>query len=99
MVTYLLTARAIADKLTVRLPPPGPVSGGPLAGGAQDPAGLGESLVVIRQEVTAQLTAQRHAVMSQLLQSSIMTVLGLGLLAIVLGYVVAGRLLRPLQTV
>jgi signal transduction histidine kinase len=94
-VTYLLTARAISEKFIVTIPKPG--SGLPLPG--PQGTGLGDSLFVIRRDVTEQLAQQRQAVMYDLLRSSTLTVLALGLLAVVLGYVVAGRMLRPLQTV
>jgi signal transduction histidine kinase len=94
-VTYLLTARAISEKFIVTIPKPG--AGLPLPG--QQGTGLGDSLFVIRRDVTEQLAQQRQAVMYDLLRSSTLTVLALGLLAVVLGYVVAGRMLRPLQTV
>ena len=95
-VTYLLTARAVSQKFMITIP--SQVSAAPLPGVPQG-TGLPESLLVIRQEVTAQLDQQRHEVMSELLQSSALAVLALGLVAVVLGYVVAGRMLRPLQTV
>jgi signal transduction histidine kinase len=98
-VTYLLTAQAITDKFTIAIPRSVSGLGGSPLPGVQPGPELPGSLMVLRRQVTAQLEQQQHEVMMQLLRSSTLAVLALGLLAVVLGYLVAGRMLRPLQTV
>jgi len=49
--------------------------------------------------VAQKIVAQREDLVGSLMQSSVVTLVALCLLATVLGYLVAGRTLRPLQTV
>ncbi|GGQ39197.1 signal transduction histidine kinase [Actinomadura coerulea] len=56
-------------------------------------------LVRLKADADRELARQKHDVLAQLLQSSLVTMLVLGVLAVVIGYVVAGRMLRPLHTV
>jgi signal transduction histidine kinase len=98
-VTYLLTKRVVDSRFRIAFtrtgveagPPPGTSAGGPAA----PPPDLAE----VKKLVSAQAAAQRQAILHDLLQSSLLTVFALCLLAVVLGYLVAGRMLRPLQTV
>ncbi|SNR89451.1 Signal transduction histidine kinase [Actinomadura mexicana] len=95
-VTYLLTVRTMDDRFTSRqnvdattitrlraLAVDGDVS----------------RLVRLKADADRELARQKHDVLAQLLQSSLVTMLVLGVLAVVIGYVVAGRMLRPLHTV
>jgi signal transduction histidine kinase len=93
-VTYLLTKRVVDSRFKIAFrvgveagPPPG-APGVP-------PSNLAE----VKKIVSEQAAAQRQALLHDLLQSSLLTVFALCLLAVVLGYLVAGRMLRPLQTV
>ncbi|GAA4242183.1 ATP-binding protein [Actinomadura meridiana] len=95
-VTYLLTVRTLDGRFTAndRLDPAA------LArlrniGTAGDLSGL----TTLKAEADRELARQKHDVLAQLLQSSLVTMLVLGVLAVVIGYVVAGRMLRPLHTV
>ncbi|MEV4003634.1 ATP-binding protein [Actinomadura sp. NPDC049753] len=56
-------------------------------------------LVKLKADADRELARQKHEVLAQLLQSSLVTMLVLGVLGVVIGYVVAGRMLRPLHTV
>ncbi|MFB4295702.1 sensor histidine kinase [Actinomadura sp. NTSP31] len=56
-------------------------------------------ILALKAEADRQLTRQKHSVLEQLLQSSLLTMLVLGVLAVVIGYLVAGRMLRPLHKV
>ncbi|SNT51990.1 Signal transduction histidine kinase [Actinomadura meyerae] len=58
-----------------------------------------DQLAGLKAEADRQLAQQKRDVLEQLLQSSLVTMLVLGVLAVVIGYVVAGRMLRPLHTV
>ncbi|MEU8123399.1 ATP-binding protein [Spirillospora sp. NPDC049024] len=95
-VTYLLTVRTMDNRFTSRqsvdattitrlraLALNGDVS----------------ELVKLKADADRELARQKHDVLEQLLQSSLVTMLVLGVLAVVIGYVVAGRMLRPLHTV
>jgi signal transduction histidine kinase len=49
------------------------------------------------QSIESEVQKQKADMLSELIQSSLLTLLVLGLLAVLLGYVVAGRMLRPLH--
>jgi signal transduction histidine kinase len=93
-VTYLLSARAIDRNFRIFIarkgsaPAPGEV-------GVVPPPRLGE----INKLVNDEAAARRSALLHDLVQSSLLTVFAFSLLAVVIGYLVAGRMLRPLQTV
>lgn len=96
-VTYLFTVRTVAGKSQVVIrrttagpdtPFTAPLDGGPPPNAAE-----------VRKFISDLAAEQRQAILHDLLQSSVLTVLALCLLAVVLGYLVAGRMLRPLQTV
>ncbi|MGP4023404.1 sensor histidine kinase [Actinomadura sp. 3N407] len=56
-------------------------------------------LMALREEADRQLAQEKRDVLEQLLQSSLLLMLVVGVLAVVIGYVVAGRMLRPLHRV
>ena len=95
-VTYLLTVRSMdqrftmSDKVT-------PLTVTRLRGLAVK--GDIDQLMALKADADRQMAAQKRDVLEQLLQSSLVTMLVLGVLAVVIGYVVAGRMLRPLHTV
>ncbi|WP_344956182.1 HAMP domain-containing sensor histidine kinase [Actinomadura miaoliensis] len=95
-VTYWLTARAIDARFTT-------ASGTGSATLTQIPkSALGvrvEELMELRAAAERQLAEQKREVLAQLLQSCLLTLLVVGVLAVVIGYIVAGRMLRPLHTV
>ncbi|HEX6467955.1 MAG TPA: HAMP domain-containing sensor histidine kinase [Streptosporangiaceae bacterium] len=100
-VTYLVTTRTVdhgfGQIVVARLPNSGGAGPGTaVTAPGPPPADL---LYEVRENVKAQAAAQRRAVLHNLIQSSMLTVLALCLLALMLGYLVAGRMLRPLQTV
>ncbi|GGK75325.1 two-component sensor histidine kinase [Sphaerisporangium melleum] len=92
-VTYLLTARALEQKLvmgqtTKELPPPPIESAKPMV-----------IAFKIRQDVLAEVDQGRQQVLSDLTQNSVIIMLAVGVLAIILGHLVADRALRPLRQV
>ncbi|WP_242886248.1 sensor histidine kinase [Actinomadura litoris] len=93
-VTYLLTARMIEQRY--------PVSGSGTTTTqlwSLTDAETTRRLEELKAEVNRQATRQKHDMLEQLLQSSLVTMLVVGVLAVVIGYVVAGRMLRPLHRV
>ncbi|TDC74170.1 HAMP domain-containing histidine kinase [Actinomadura sp. 7K507] len=58
-----------------------------------------EQLVTMRGEADRRLAQEKRDVLEQLLRSSLLLMLVVGFLAVVIGYVVAGRVLRPLHRV
>jgi signal transduction histidine kinase len=91
LVTYLIARRAVEARFRVivnQVPPDNVLRRFPAAPGAE-----------ARRVFAQQMEQQRDAILSQLLQGTVLTVVALGLLAVVIGYLVAGRTLRPLQTV
>ncbi|WP_255220282.1 sensor histidine kinase [Actinomadura chibensis] len=95
-VTYLLTVRSMDQRFTMsdRVTP---VTVTRLRSLAVN--GDVDQLMALKADADRQFTQQKHDVLEQLLQSSLVTMLVLGVLAVVIGYVVAGRMLRPLHTV
>ncbi|WP_242906646.1 sensor histidine kinase [Actinomadura terrae] len=91
-VTYLLTARMIERRY--------PTAGTSVVRlrGLQDVA-TAQRLEELKAEVNREATRQKHDMLEQLLQSSLVTMFVVGVLAVVIGYVVAGRMLRPLHRV
>jgi signal transduction histidine kinase len=68
--------------------------GGPFIGGAPDPA----QLQVLASRLTALAAQQHNAQMQQLLIGSGIALGGMAVLAIGFGWLIAGRVLRPLRT-
>ncbi|WP_339154239.1 sensor histidine kinase [Actinomadura luteofluorescens] len=95
-VTYLLTVRTMDGRFTSRQNVDGATITR-LRALAVD--GDLSELVRLKADADRELARQKHDVLEQLLQSSLVTMLVLGVLAVVIGYVVAGRMLRPLHTV
>nr|WP_242608797.1 HAMP domain-containing sensor histidine kinase [Actinomadura formosensis] len=96
-VTYLLTVRTMDDRLSVS-------SGGVDATTLARLRALALNgdvgrLLELKADADRRLVEQKHDVLEQLLQSSLVTMLVLGVLAVGIGYVVAGRMLRPLHKV
>ena len=95
-LTYLLTTRAMESRFRIAVSM-SDFETGPLVGGA--PGTPPPDITRLRKVVNEQTAAQQQAILHDLLQNSLLTVFALCLLAVVLGYLVAGRTLRPLQTV
>jgi signal transduction histidine kinase len=89
LVTYVIARRAVEARFRVIINKVSPDG----VAGAPGPGGQARGLFI------DQVERQRDAILSQLLQGAVLTVLALGLVAVVVGYLVAGRTLRPLQTV
>ncbi|MFF4238406.1 sensor histidine kinase [Actinomadura geliboluensis] len=95
-VTYLLTVRTMDDRFSGR----GDLDADTvvrLRSVALD--GDLSQLAGLKADADRQLAQQKRDVLEQLLQSSLVTMLVLGVLGVVIGYVVAGRMLRPLHRV
>ncbi|WP_417281730.1 sensor histidine kinase [Actinomadura rugatobispora] len=96
-VSYFLTARAIEERFSVN----------PM-GGAIRPAQVeriltaadrAQAVAMAKAELNRQLNEQKADVLAQLLQTSLLMLLAFGVVAVLIGYLVAGRMLRPLHTV
>ncbi|WP_433470084.1 sensor histidine kinase [Spirillospora sp. CA-128828] len=95
-VTYLLTVRTMDDRFPVRQSMDATTVTRLRAMAVNGDVG---QLMRLKADADRQLAQQKHDVLQQLLQSSLVTMLVLGVLAVVIGYVVAGRMLRPLHKV
>ncbi|MFI0487183.1 sensor histidine kinase [Actinomadura sp. 9N215] len=96
-VTYLLTVRTMDQRLTMSGDDVTPATFTRLRNMASE--GDVSALVELKAEANRQVAEQKREVLEQLLQSSLITMLVLGVLAVAIGYVVAGRMLRPLHAV
>ncbi|MEO3830119.1 ATP-binding protein [Actinomadura sp. B10D3] len=95
-VTYLLTVRTMDD----RFPASESLDAATLTRVREMALGGDVSeLMRLKAAADQRVAQQKRDVLEQLLQSSLVTMLVLGVLAVVIGYVVAGRMLRPLHTV
>ncbi|MDL4820161.1 sensor histidine kinase [Actinomadura opuntiae] len=95
-VTYLLTVRTLDQRLPARTTvDPQTMAKLRMLAKTQDL----NQVMALKAEADRQLTQQKHSVLEQLLQSSLLTMLVLGVLAVMIGYLVAGRMLRPLHKV
>jgi signal transduction histidine kinase len=56
-------------------------------------------VLALKADADRRLAQQKHDVLERLLQTSLLTMVALGVLAVVIGYLVAGRMLRPLHKV
>ncbi|TDD68303.1 HAMP domain-containing protein [Actinomadura darangshiensis] len=95
-VTYLLTVRTMDNRFSAR-DNINPESLTRLRAMALD--GDMSQLMALKADADRQVAQQKHDVLEQLLQYSLVTMLVLGVLAVVIGYLVAGRMLRPLHRV
>ncbi|TDC65798.1 HAMP domain-containing histidine kinase [Actinomadura sp. GC306] len=101
-VTYVFTVRTMDQGLTRS----GDVDPEALSrlqrlaaeGGLTSQDGIAQ-LMALREDADRRLAQQKRDVLEQLLQSSLLLMLVVGVLAVVIGYVVAGRMLRPLHRV
>ncbi|GAA0559224.1 sensor histidine kinase [Actinomadura livida] len=101
-VTYVLTVRTMDQGLT-RSGDVDPEAFSRLQrlaaeGGLASQDGIAQ-LMALREDADRRLAQQKRDVLEQLLQSSVLLMLVVGVLAVVIGYVVAGRMLRPLHRV
>ncbi|MEV6159603.1 two-component sensor histidine kinase, partial [Nonomuraea sp. NPDC052129] len=88
-VTYLLTARAMNTQFVTKF-------GGPLIAGSEDvPPDAGSPVRQVRVDVEQGAAT----VLSDMLRSSVVIMIVIGIIAFVLGYLVADRALRPLDRV
>jgi signal transduction histidine kinase len=88
--SVLVTSTAVLDPAPGSLDPTGPsttIGGGP--GGAE----FGSDAVI------GAIGQQRRLILSQLVQGSVVALVAVAVLAVVLGYLVSGRMLRPLQQI
>jgi signal transduction histidine kinase len=81
-ITYLLAVQAVRGQFRVTVTGTGTDTGGKIRG---------------ERDIVEQVARQQETVQNQLVQSAILTLLGVTVLSVVLGYVVSGRMLRPLQ--
>ncbi|WP_214412588.1 sensor histidine kinase [Sphaerisporangium fuscum] len=89
-LTYLLTARALSQQFNVRfLSKTGPMSDGAVGPGD-------DTLLKVAQFDVEQKTS---SVLSEMVRSSLIVMILIGIIALLLGYLVADRGLRPLERV
>lgn len=100
---YIQTSHAIDKGFNVQF---SGINGAPTLGQAPDgivvqqQAGdLGGGGATITRNISGQITKQKEEVLQQLLQNSLIAIAVLGLLAVGIGYIVAGRMMRPLKKV
>ncbi|WP_248958284.1 sensor histidine kinase [Sphaerisporangium perillae] len=91
-VTYLLTARALNRELVMGSAP----AGLPFPGPTPKPAMIA---IKDKEDLITQVQQGKEQVLSDLFQNSAIIMMATGALAIVLGYLVADRALRPLHRV
>jgi signal transduction histidine kinase len=104
--TYLITVAAVNRRFDMLIssgpvtqinPAPGPVvsGSGPGAGGAGNPG----PQFAAQGQIIGAISRERRAILNQLIQSSALALIAVAILAVVLGYIVSGRMLRPLQKI
>ncbi|MBG0830335.1 HAMP domain-containing histidine kinase [Planomonospora sp. ID67723] len=95
--TYLLTARALSQQFLVKIEG-GMISGRPPAPSGEPPGGriLRETLT---REAEKEIQQRAADVLSEMLRSSLVVLVLIGIVALLLGYLVADRALRPLDRV
>ncbi|WP_225993107.1 sensor histidine kinase [Actinomadura rudentiformis] len=103
-VTYLQTVKAMDKRFDVRFqtektPAIRSLQGLDQLPRAQQFERLATARGEIQAEVAKRLQEQKQEVLEQMLQSTMVTLLFLGLAGIGIGYLVAGRTLRPIHTV
>jgi len=94
--TYLVTTQAVKARFGILL--------------TNQPAGFvpnddpgSQTVKIMPAQVTDaihhQIAVQQHAILKQLVQSSAVALIAVAILAVALGYIVSGRMLRPLQQI
>ncbi|WP_084959606.1 sensor histidine kinase [Thermoactinospora rubra] len=89
-VVYLLVARAL-ERQFVKVLSTGPVPGGRLP--------TPENADVLFRQIEVDVQHRADSVLQEVLRSSLIVMVGIGLIALVLGYLIADRALRPLERV
>jgi signal transduction histidine kinase len=99
-ITYLLVARTLDSTATTRIPPSIQPAIGKCVVAAQTGGGLGalnQCARLYASGVQAGASAQRGTTLTHLLTYSLLSLAGVTLLAVVAGWIVAGRILRPVH--
>ncbi|MFG2002765.1 sensor histidine kinase [Spirillospora sp. NPDC048911] len=102
-VTYLQTVKAMDQRFNARFQTQTPAIASLQGLNQLPPSQQWQKLLSARTEIQAEvenrLQEQKQDVLQQMLQSSLFTLLVLGVLGVGIGYLVAGRTLRPIHTV
>lgn len=98
-VTYLITRYAVNTKFQVLITNPLGVGAGGQPSDAPDAGPGGVAGIQASRDLFHQLGRQQRALLNQLIQSSVLTLVAVVVLAVVLGYVVSGRIVRPLRQI
>jgi signal transduction histidine kinase len=99
-VTYLLVAHSLQEKTAASIAPPIQAALGKCVGAAQTqglPRALNQCAALYASGVKAGAAAQRSSTLAHLLTYSLLSLAGVTLLAAVAGWLVAGRILRPVH--
>jgi signal transduction histidine kinase len=99
-ITYVLVARTLDSTATTRIPPSIQPAIGKCVVAAQTGGGLGalnQCARLYASGVQAGASAQRGTTLTHLLTYSLLSLAGVTLLAVVAGWIVAGRILRPVH--
>ena len=99
-ITYLLVARTLDSTATTRISPSIQPAIGKCVVAAQTGGGLGalnQCARLYASGVQAGASAQRGTTLTHLLTYSLLSLAGVTLLAVVAGWIVAGRILRPVH--
>jgi signal transduction histidine kinase len=99
-ITYVLVARTLDSTATTRIPPSIQPAIGKCVVAAQTGGGLGalnQCARLYASGVQAGASAQRGTTLTHLLTYSLLSLAGVTLLATVAGWIVAGRILRPVH--
>ena len=103
--TYLATSTAVNAKFRILLDPPtgstppGVFNQSPTLVQTDPPTGGTTQAGSPQSELIKAIKQQRQAILNQLIQSSVVALIAVAVLAIVLGYIVSGRMLRPLRQI
>ena len=100
LITYLLVAHTLDSATTTRIPPSIQPTIGKCVLAAQTqggPGALNQCARLYASGVEAGTSAQRGATLAHLLTYSLLSLAGVTLLAAVAGWIVAGRILRPVH--
>ena len=100
LITYLLVAHTLHSTTTTRIPPSIQPVIGKCVVAAQTrggPGALNQCARLYAHGVQAGASAQRSTTLTHLLTYSLLSLAGVTLLAVVVGWIVAGRILRPVH--